>query len=385
MSRFTAGFPVTRSCHIRPGPALCCVLMFYLHAGGTVALQVTSTGPQTIQKALGESVILGCEYSTGPSDVGDLDIEWTMVSPDITQKDQLILSFMGGTKYDHSTGALAEGVDFAATDPSQGDASIKISSLAGSNAGTYQCKVKKGPGADTRKVTLVVLVRPSEPKCKLLGSEKVGGALSLQCKSSEGSTPLIYFWRKGSEEVLPSNVTQNSVTGELFITNHSESTQGMYVCEVRNAVGIERCRFRLQAIKPPNRAGVIVGTFVGGLLLVVLLLLFIWFLFCLWDKRQSEKEDLANDIRLDVPSPLSRPPSRALSRPPSRALSRPPSRPPSWASGRRSDWAHSSFKNPSITRSLASGSIAGSFSTGRKSPDSWLLGARLESRGSYAV
>ncbi len=49
------------------------------------------------------------------------------------------------------------GVDFTATDPSQGDASLSISSLTASHAGTYQCKVKKAPGVDSRKISLIVM------------------------------------------------------------------------------------------------------------------------------------------------------------------------------------------------------------------------------------
>lgn len=51
---------------------------------------MTTTGPQTIQKAQGETVNLGCTYTPGPQDTGELDIEWSNVSPDMTQKDQLV-------------------------------------------------------------------------------------------------------------------------------------------------------------------------------------------------------------------------------------------------------------------------------------------------------
>ncbi|XP_018589935.2 V-set and immunoglobulin domain-containing protein 8a isoform X1 [Scleropages formosus] len=333
-----------------PWALTCSALIFYLNAGATVAMQVTSTGPQTIQKAQGDNVTLGCEYTVGPSDIGELDIEWSSVSPDTTQKDELIISFTGNQKYTHGTLALAEGVDFTATDPSKGDASVTISSLTSAHTGTYQCKVRKGPGVDMRKVTLVVLVRPSAPKCWMEGSETVGGAISLHCKSSEGTTPITYVWKKGSAGVLPPNVTQNSVTGELLIANHSESSEGTYQCEAQNAVGTSRCRFILHVVRPPNKSGVIVGIVVGVFLLVILLLMFIWFLFCLWDKRRYQKK-VANEIREDATAHLSRTPSRF--------------------SGRRSMAAYSSVRS---TTSRASG---------RRSPDSWLLGAGPENRYSY--
>lgn len=53
-------------------------------------MQVMSTGPQTIQKAEGESVTIGCNYTLSPFDTGELDIEWSVVSPDTTQKDQMV-------------------------------------------------------------------------------------------------------------------------------------------------------------------------------------------------------------------------------------------------------------------------------------------------------
>lgn len=53
-------------------------------------MEVTTTGPQTVQKARGETVKLGCTYTLGPQDTGELDIEWSNVNPDITQRDQLV-------------------------------------------------------------------------------------------------------------------------------------------------------------------------------------------------------------------------------------------------------------------------------------------------------
>lgn len=50
-----------------------------------------------------------------------------------------------------------KGVDFTAADPAQGEASLSISSLAAYHAGTYQCKVKKTPGVDSRKISLIVM------------------------------------------------------------------------------------------------------------------------------------------------------------------------------------------------------------------------------------
>ncbi|CAJ1071284.1 coxsackievirus and adenovirus receptor homolog [Xyrichtys novacula] len=277
-------------------------------------MQVTSTGPQTIQKAEGESVTLGCRYTLSASDTGELDIEWSVVSPDPTQKDQMLISYTSGTKYIHGDNDVVKGLGFAANDPSFGEASLSISPLSPAHSATYQCKVRKSPGVDTRKVSLMVLAKPSVPKCWVEGGELVGEAVSLHCKSAKGSTPLKYTWRREIGGPIPAAATQNSVTGELKISNHSLSLAGIYLCEANNAVGAEHCRINLKASKPPNRAAVIVGTVVGSILLTFILLVFIVLVVWKLSSRHRREKEFSNEIREDVPPPESRPVSRHTSR-----------------------------------------------------------------------
>ncbi|XP_067255502.1 V-set and immunoglobulin domain-containing protein 8a [Chanodichthys erythropterus] len=288
------------------------VLAVFLKTNVTGAMKVTSSGPQTMQMAQGEPVTLDCTYTSSSADIGELDIEWSVVSPDTTKKDQMIISYTGGRRYTHGDPALMEGVDFKAVDPSQGDASLSITSLMVSHAGTYQCKVKKTPGVDSRKILLIVMVSPSVPKCWVDGGEAVGEAASLRCRSDQGSTPLLYSWRREIGGPIPPDVIQNSHTGELLISNHSLSHSGVYSCEVSNAVGKKSCQLNLQAVKPPNRAGVITGTIVGCLLLIMIVLLIIWLLVfrCNWNRQEKE---FSNEIREDALAPESRPTSRISS------------------------------------------------------------------------
>lgn len=46
----------------------------------TLGKQVIFTGPQTLRKAKGDNVTLGRRCTTSPSDTGELDIEWSVVS-----------------------------------------------------------------------------------------------------------------------------------------------------------------------------------------------------------------------------------------------------------------------------------------------------------------
>ncbi|XP_064823337.1 coxsackievirus and adenovirus receptor homolog [Oncorhynchus masou masou] len=284
------------------------VLTVYLNTDVIEGIQITSTGPQTIQKAQGETVTLGCTFTPDPSDIGELDIEWLNVRPDMTQKDQLILSYSGGKKVHYGDPSLSTRMDFTGA-PTLGDASVSISAVKASDTATYQCKVKKVPGVDMRKVTLVVMVPPSLPKCWVEGGEEKGSDVTLRCKSSVGSIPINYVWTRESGGAIPPTATQNSQTGELMIRNHSESYMGNYLCVVSNPVGKVQCKCTLHAYNPSNKAGTIVGAVIGGLLLLLLLLLLIWLLVCCCHKRRYEKE-VAHEIREDAAAPESRPASR---------------------------------------------------------------------------
>lgn len=274
----------------------------------TEAMEVSSTGPQTVQEAQGGTVKLGCIYTPAPEDTGELDIEWSNVSPDMTQKDKLLLSFTGGLTHQYGDPSVSSRLKFTGN-PKQGDASISIAGVKVSDTATYQCKVKKAPGVDVRKVTLVVMVPPSAPKCWVEGGEERGGTVSLRCESSVGSTPLSYTWRRESGGVMPLTATQDPQTGELLIRNHSDSNVGSYTCEAKNAVGKKQCQYALNAYNPVNKAGVIAGAVIGALLLLLLLLLLIWLLICCCHKRRYQKE-VENEIREDAPAPESRPGSR---------------------------------------------------------------------------
>lgn len=51
-------------------------------------------------------------------------------------------------------------------------------------------------------------VRPSKPKCELEGELTEGSDLTLQCESSSGTEPIVYYWQRirekeGEDERLP--------------------------------------------------------------------------------------------------------------------------------------------------------------------------------------
>lgn len=67
---------------------------------------MTSNGQQTIQMAQGERVTLDCTYTSSPDDVGELDIEWSVVSPDTTKKDHMVRKYVLPEKINESFASL---------------------------------------------------------------------------------------------------------------------------------------------------------------------------------------------------------------------------------------------------------------------------------------
>lgn len=67
-----------------------------------------------------------------------------------------VLSYTGGQTQRYGDAAVSGRFSFTGN-PAMGDASIAVADLRGSDTATYQCKVKKAPGVDMRKVTLVVM------------------------------------------------------------------------------------------------------------------------------------------------------------------------------------------------------------------------------------
>ncbi|CAM9182829.1 unnamed protein product [Lampetra planeri] len=91
------------------GPANVCDLASRkVRRGSASGLEITSTGPTSIEKASGQSVKLDCQFILGPEDSGPLDIEWSLLSSDNQNEDKV-------------------------------------------------CKVKKAPGIRSRKMLLIVM------------------------------------------------------------------------------------------------------------------------------------------------------------------------------------------------------------------------------------
>ncbi|XP_071994678.1 coxsackievirus and adenovirus receptor isoform X1 [Engystomops pustulosus] len=252
----------------------------------------------------GDKIVLDCKFILAPEDIGTLDIEWFLVAPDAQQADQMIIAFNG--KPYPQDGPLKGRVDFVSPTPEEGDASIIISNLKESDSGTYQCKVKKMPGSQNKKVTLNVYVKPTKTRCYVEGKQEIGHDMNLRCMATEGSSPLSYSWVKVSGlEKLPATATLDATTGMLHVKNASQEHSGTYKCMSKNRVGTDECIVMLNVVPPSNTAGIVAGAIIGTLLFLLVLGVLIFFC-CRKQKEKKYEKEIQHEIREDVAPPKSR-------------------------------------------------------------------------------
>ncbi|XP_075046423.1 CXADR-like membrane protein [Mixophyes fleayi] len=252
-----------------------------------------------------ENVTLPCQHTLGLAG-NNLDIEWLSNISDHGQK--VILSYSGGKVYENE--------DFKGryrffSNYSAGDAAIFIRSLQPSDAGLYICKVKNAGNYEWKYISLKILVKPSEPDCWIEGEQIMGRNVTLHCKSSAGTPPMLYRWQrvnlKHKDELPPhiSNTARLETPQRLVLQNVSAVDNGSYRCVVTNDAGRRICDVYLTVQSPPDvafLAGVICGT-VGG---VVFLFFICWFLFRKKKLKKLEEDEFLNEIREDAEAPKAR-------------------------------------------------------------------------------
>ncbi|KAM9688657.1 V-set and immunoglobulin domain-containing protein 8 [Trichechus inunguis] len=272
------------------------------------AVRINGDGQETLYLAEGDNVKLGCPYVLDPEDYGPngLDIEWKQVHPDPSNQDNVFLRYQDKRINHGSLPHLQQRVNFAASDPSQYDASINLLNLQVSDTATYECQVKKTTTA-SRKVIITVQARPAVPMCWTEGHTTKGNDVVLKCFASAGTQPFSYKWAKISGHIRPyragsyhlqhgypsehsyhesfhSSIDRDLGYGDLVLQDLSRKDDGLYQCTVANFVGYSVCVVEVK-VSYSWRTGVIIGAVLGSLLILGCLLLGIWGLVCCCCRR----------------------------------------------------------------------------------------------------
>ncbi|XP_069021280.1 CXADR-like membrane protein isoform X2 [Embiotoca jacksoni] len=190
----------------------------------------------------------------------------------------------------------------------KGDASLLISDLSLTDSGEYSCKVKNGAQYHWTTISLIVLVKPSKPRCWMEGKLLEGGDVKISCKSADGSDPIRYKWERVLDKgkyigKLPPLALIDLKNPEIMtLRNLTKDNTGVYKCTSSNDVGEESCTVEVK-MHYVRGMGVVAGAVVGVSFGVLLLILIIWLVFRKKEMKKYEEEEAPNEIREDAEAP----------------------------------------------------------------------------------
>ncbi|XP_078119030.1 V-set and immunoglobulin domain-containing protein 2-like [Sander vitreus] len=158
---------------------------------------------------------------------------------------------------------------------------LRLSKVTMKDSRRYQCSVmipNDDEGTTAATTSLLVLVPPSPPICRIQGEAAYWHNVTLTCMSNEGSPIPGYEWKSYSVENIPRQFPPKTIEkdGSLSLFNISRDTSGFYICTSTNRIGSASCNFTL-AVMPGNKnigstAGIIVGVLAGVVLLGIVII-----------------------------------------------------------------------------------------------------------------
>ncbi|KAL4660639.1 CXADR-like membrane protein isoform X1 [Arapaima gigas] len=270
-----------------------------------VLLSLVPVGAQTeMKRVVGDNATLPCHHSFWQADAQMLDIEWLLQKPG--SKQNVVITYFGGRVYEVREGEPSR-LSFAG-EYLRGDASLLITDLALTDSGEYFCKVKSGGKYHWNTVHLIVLVKPSKPRCWMEGRLLQGNDVKLSCRSADGSDPIHYRWERVLDKgknvgKLPPLALVDLKNPEIItLKNLTLESTGVYRCTASNDVGEENCFIEV-TMHYVHGVGMVAGAVVGVSFGVLLIILIIWMVFRKKEKKKYEEEETPNEIREDAEAP----------------------------------------------------------------------------------
>uniref|UniRef100_A0A672U073 Glycoprotein A33 n=1 Tax=Strigops habroptila TaxID=2489341 RepID=A0A672U073_STRHB len=149
--------------------------------------------------------------------------------------------------------------------------------------GTYACSVRlrNDPPRQTATLSLFVLVAPSKPECKILGTAEYGQTINLTCNSEEGSPKPSYTWQSFDVQNEP---LQRQV---ITLTNISADTSGFYICTSTNIAGKEFCNMTVSVMPPSMNIALYAGIIGGAVAAIIVISILV---YCCCCRTQKEKD-----------------------------------------------------------------------------------------------
>ncbi|NWX24139.1 VSIG1 protein, partial [Aegotheles bennettii] len=268
-----------------PGAAL--LISPHLLSTGHVSGVVVTVPEKIVNVTTGGNATLLCTY-TSSEPLGNFFIQWSFYS---AKESQLHTIYYYSEGQSYSYGEFKNRIT-AATSP--GNASITISNMQPSDTGSYTCEVfsPQGDAGQSQKSVIVnVLVKPSQPFCKIQGTPEKGHLIYLLCKCEEGLPHPTYRWYKVDENTLkPVTEQPNPNTGILYIGNLTTFETGYYRCIASNVLGNSTCELDLTA--KHSEGGIVAAALIGAILVAAIICIIVWVLTKKAKKKKSSSSEM---------------------------------------------------------------------------------------------
>ncbi|XP_010137532.1 PREDICTED: cell surface A33 antigen [Buceros rhinoceros silvestris] len=264
--------------------------LFVFSAILVTAYTLTVEAPdKKIQVARGNNVTLHCNFKTEAA-IGSGDIVvWKKIN---SPNDAVNRYFDGLVQYGQG---YENRIQFSG-DVNKGDISIIIKEVTMEDNGTYACSVRlrNDPPRQAATLDLFVLVAPSKPECKILGTAEYGHTINLTCISHEGSPKPKYTWQSFNVQNEP-RVLQTTEGEQITLKNISADTSGFYICTSTNIVGKEFCNMTVSVMPPSMNIALYAGIIGGAVAAIIVIGILAYCCCCRADKdkdyEMTERED----------------------------------------------------------------------------------------------
>ncbi|XP_025939216.1 cell surface A33 antigen [Apteryx mantelli] len=267
----------------------------------TVHALTVETPVKKVEVARGKNATLPCNFNTEASiGAGDFTI-WRKIN---SADDAVIRYFDGLVQYGKG---YENRIQFTG-DVNKGDISITINAAIMEDNGTFTCSVRlrNDPPRQTALMDLLVLVAPSKPECKIVGTAEYGQTINLTCISHEGSPKPTYAWQ--SYDVQNQLRSLQTPEGEqLTLKNVSADTSGFYICTSSNRVGKESCNITVSVVPPSMNIALYAGIIGGGVAAIIVIGILAYCCCC----REHKNKDYEMTEREDRNEPSQEKPMRS--------------------------------------------------------------------------
>lgn len=170
----------------------------------------------------------------------------------------------------------------------KGDAGITLNKVTLEDNGTYECivDIKNIFPSKNVEVELLVLVEPSHPVCKIIGTPEYGQNINLTCNSVEGFPEPQYTWQSYDIQNQNRPLQGIAVGGMLMLKNVSINTNGYYICISQNNIGRNECNITV-AVRPPSMNIALYAGIIGGIVVAVIIISVL--VYCCCCKKSKNK------------------------------------------------------------------------------------------------